>query len=258
MRATSIAAVAVAMAAGCATAPVSDAPTPTEAPVERGAPVLRLVDLTPRDGSRVDSSTVIVARVAYDIPGFDPDATYTISAVFAGPDGRLFNRGGGVVQVRSPAGIATVRHSLERLLAAGDEPPITPLTGTFFLLEAGPLPPPPDASRVDTERTVRTAVVTSPVRARTRTFFFNGAGPARSFATALPDALEQYWTYRPHKALAMAYDGSGRWAAGYSYGFASVEEAAERALEYCRISAERREIDLPCRVIALDDEPVDP
>jgi hypothetical protein len=258
MRVTGILMVIVILGAGCATAAAPGSPSQSDATEGPVLPVLRLIDITPADGSPVDSSTVIVARLAYHIPRFDPDRTYVISAVFAGTEGRMFNRGGGSVELRSPVGIATVRHSLERLWTSVLDPPVTPLTGSFFLVERDSavvdMGQPPIGPRLP----MGTRMAGGPVRARTRTFYFNGAGPARTLAVGILDVLEEYSTYRSHKALAMAYESPGRWTYGYAFGHGSVEEASERALRECGEAAERRDITAPCRLIATDEEPVDP
>ncbi len=94
-------------------------------------------------------------------------------------------------------------------------------------------------------------------RARTRTIYFNGAGPVRSFAAEPSDALEEYWTFQPHKAFAMAFDEDDRWTYGFAYGHPSGDAAAEDALERCRAAAQRRGVDAPCLLLAVDEEPAE-
>lgn len=257
MNRTLIVMLAVCAGAGCATAPGPAMSAPASV-VPAAAPVLRLIDITPRDGSPMDSASVLVAKLAYHIPDFDPDRMYVVSAVFVGAEGGTFNRGGGHAQIRSPAGIVTVRHSMERLWSGDLNRPTRPLTGTFFLLEHDPAPSVEDTLHVGDRTRIRTMTNRSTVRARSRTFFFNGSGPVRSYSAGLPDLLEEYWTYRPHKAIAVAYADSGRWTYGYGYGFQTPEGAAERALAECRSAAERRGIEAPCRLLAVDDEEREP
>jgi hypothetical protein len=183
---------------------------------------------------------------------------YVVSAVFAGAEGGTFNRGGGQAQIRSPTGIVTVRHSMERLWIGDLSRPTRPLTGAFFLLEHDPVPTVADTLQVGAQMRIRTVMNRSSVRARSRTFYFNGAGPARSLGAGLPELLEEYWTYRQHKAFAVAYDTPARWTYGYAYGYESSDRAAERALVQCRASAERRGINAPCRLLVVDDQEVEP
>jgi hypothetical protein len=140
---------------------------------------------------------------------------------------------------------------MEALWSGIPSKPTSPLTGSFFLLEHDSLPMVEDTLQVGDRMRIRTASRSS-VRARSRTFYFNGAGPARSLAAGLPDILEEYWTYRPHKALAITYDSSSRWAYGYAHGLPSRDGAVERALD-CRTAAEQRKIDSPCRIVAADE-----
>jgi hypothetical protein len=173
-------------------------------------------------------------------------------------EGALFNRRSSHAQIRSPNGIVTVQHSMETLWSGAPNTPTSPLTGIFFLLQHDSVPTVQDTLQIGDRMRVRTVTSRSSVRARSRTFYYNGAGPALSLAAGLPDLLEEYWTYRPHKALAVAYDSPSRWTYGYGYGFPTREGAVGRALEECRAAAERRRIDTPCRLIAADEQGVEP
>lgn len=216
--------------------------------------VLRLLDITPADGSRVDSSTVIMAQLAYHIPDFDPERRYVVSALFAGAGGGLSSRGSEGAEIQTPFGIVTVRLPLETLRKGPSSEPASPLTGVFFLLRRDSVHSVQDTIRLGDQMRIRTGMSRSSVQAQTRTFFYNGAGPARSLSSDLPAILDEYWTYRSHKALAVAYDSTTRWTYGYAYGFGSREHAIERALEHCRAAAARRQIVAPCRTIAADDQ----
>lgn len=243
-----IALVAVVAGLGCATAPSREVDSRSGL-----APVLRLLEISPDDGSRVDSTTVLTAKLAYHIPEYLPGSRYVVAAVFAGIQGGMFNRGGGHAEIHSPSGIVTLRHSLTSLWSAGPQRPTMPLTGTFFLLQH-------DGTSTDADTTylgnsMRVVRVTGPsaVRARSRTFYFNAGGPERSFAAGVPDLLEEYWTYRDHKALAIAQDSSS-WTYGYAWGHSSREGAIERALRECRAAAERRGLKATCQIIAVDSD----
>lgn len=216
--------------------------------------VLRLLEITPRDGTRVSSDSVLIAKLAYHIPDFDSTAIYTVSAVFAQEGGGMFNRGGGHAQLRSPTGIVTLRHSLDALLAGDPGRVANPLTGNYFLFQIDRPATTQDTFRVGDQVRIRSATVRSAVRAQSRTFHFNGAGPVRSLASDLPELLEEYWTYSQHKALAVAYDSASQWTYGYAYGFSSPDSASEHALTHCRAAAERRSLTAPCRLIAIDDQ----
>jgi hypothetical protein len=247
-----VAIVTICVLMSCARGPGAESPTPASG-APAAAPVLRLLDITPRDGARVDSGTVIMARLAYHIPDFDSDRIYTVSAVFAGVEGGMFSRGGRHGQIGSPLGIVTVRHALERLWERGANEPAMPLTGSFHLLESGSVPAAVDTLRVEGQTRIRVGRI-STVRARSRTFFFNGTGPTRSMGARFPEVMEEYWVYRLHKALAVAYETASRWTYGYASGYPSPEDAAGRALEECRAAAELREIDAPCRLVVVDDQ----
>jgi hypothetical protein len=218
------------------------------------AAVLRLIDITPRDGAHVDSGTVIVARLAYHIPDFDPNRHYSVGMVFAGAGGRMFSRGGGHSDIHSPIGVVTVRQSMEEFRSSGGPEPETPLTGTFLLFEMDPLPIAAEQQNLTDRRETMVVRRSAAVRVQSRAFYYNGTGPVRSPRRNFPEVIEAYWTYKPHKALAVAYDTQSRWTFGYSFGHASRESAAERALAECRTSAEQREISAPCRLVVVDDE----
>jgi hypothetical protein len=238
--------------AGCAPA-ASQAFAP---PAVRPA-VLRLLDITPPDGEQVDSSTELVARLAYHIPDFDPAREYVITALFAQVGGGLSSQGGEDARVRDPYGIATIRRQIEPSRGMPRTEPTTPLTGVFFLLRSDSVPSVEDTVQLGNEVRIRRAATRSSVQARSRTFYYNGAGPARTLSTDLVGIVEEYWTYRQHRALAVAYESDRRWTYGYAYGYPSPEAAVARALEECRASATRREIATLCRIISSDEKGVE-
>jgi hypothetical protein len=237
--------------AGCAPAVTQPAAAPTARPA-----VLRILDITPPIGARVDSSTVLVARLAYHIPDFDPDRSYVITGLFAQLGGQLSSRGNEGVTVGTPFGVATIRLPV----AAPREIPVgelaSPLTGVFFLLRHDSVPSIQDTVYVGDQTRIRVSGSRASVQARSHTFYYNGAGPSRTHTTDLVGILEEYWTYRNHKALAVAYESDQRWTYGYGFGYPSSEVAVERALEECRASVARRQITAPCRIVASDDEAV--
>ena len=221
--------VVVAMVAGCATTPSAESARGQDSQAEPSTPVLRILDITPTDGTAVDSSTVIEVTVAYHVPDFDPERGYRLSAMFAGEEGGMFSRGPGPALLRSPAGVVTVQQPVGVLWTGDGSRATTPLTGSVFLFEFDLEPVSADTLRQGDRMLVRSSGVNR-TRARTRTFHFNGAGPARTMGGGLPDVLEEYWTFRSHKAFALAYEAPARWTFGYSFGFGSAEDAVERAL----------------------------
>jgi len=243
--------------AGCATTPGTASAGDTGPAAVSSAPFVRLLNITPADGVQVDSTTVIELTVAYHIPDFDLDRSYRLSAMFAGADGGVFSRRQNSGQLLSPAGVVTVRQPVEALWSGGGNSPATPLTGAVFLFESHPEPLAADTVQQGERMLVRTSGV-SRVRAQTRTFHFNGAGPARNLGGGLPHLLESYWTFRSHKAFAVAFESANRWTYGYAFGFSSPDDAVERALEECRSSAERRGIDASCEVMMVDGDPAEP
>ncbi len=236
----------------CAPAARQSAPAPTPTPT---AAVLRLLDISPSDGSRVDSTTVLVARLAYVIPDHDPQRRYLVSAMFAQVDGRLSSVGSQNIPLQAPFGIVTFRGPMQSSHILAPRQPVNPLTGVFFLFRHDSIVGTSDTTRSGNEMRVRTAV-RSTVQARSRTFYFNGSGPARSLAEGLPAVLEEYWTFKSHKALAVAYDSAERWTYGYAFGHRSTDTASQRALEQCKAAAARRQVVAPCQLVAKDDEGV--
>lgn len=224
---------------------------PATAPTPQAA-VLRLLDITPRDGSRVDSSTTMVARLAYVIPDFDPERRYVVSALFAQVGGRLSSIGSQHIALQAPFGIVTVRHPIFDSASAMPSEPVRPVTGVFYLMEQGSTVA--IADTVVLGDTMRVLVASrSTVHARSRTFFYNGSGPARSLAVGLPALLEEYWTYRPRKALAIAYDSAERWTYGYATGHRSDSAAVARAMTECKTAAARRQVTAPCQLVVSSD-----
>lgn len=233
-------------------APAARPPASVLTPTSTAA-VLRLLDVSPTDGSPVDSSTVLVARLAYVIPDYDPARRYHISAMFAQVDGSLSSAGSQNVPLQNPFGIVTVRSPIQSSNRMIPRQPVSPLTGVFYLFRRDSIVGAADTTRSGNEMRVLTAVRTT-VQARTRTFYFNGSGPARSLAVGLPAVLEEYWTFKSHKALAVAYDSAARWAYGYASGHRSTDTASQSALEQCKANAARRQIVAPCQLVAKDDE----
>jgi hypothetical protein len=242
--------IAVAIAAvfaGCATTP----PAPL-APAPAAAPVLRLLEITPSIGLRVDSTTMVVARLAYHIPDYDPAAKWVIMPMFAGMDRVSMNPGITPTEIRSPAGVVTIRQPLKQLWSSQVFRPAQPLTGRFFLMRMDTSGGPTDTVHIGGRVRIR-RVASAPVRAQSRTFFYNGSGPSRSFGGPPTDVLEDYWAYRPHKAFAIAYQSAARWTYGYAFGYDSPEGAIERALQECRASAALRGVDAACHILAVND-----
>jgi hypothetical protein len=221
------------------------------------APELRLLQLTPEDGARVDATTEITAVLAYHIPHFDPDREYRVAALFAGRHGRSFNPTGDGQPLGDPTGILTIRQPLAGVISHGFQEPSPPVTGVFYLLEQERGPPQEDTVWVGELMRVRIGRGRSQARASTRTFFYNGSGPARrlTLCCSVVDLLDEYRSFRPHKAIALAQDPAGRLAYGYAFGRATPAEAADVALAHCRTWAEQREIQAECRLVAVDDAP---
>ncbi len=194
-----------------------------------------------------------MARLAYVIPDFDPERKYVVSALFAQVGGRLSSIGTKDVPLQAPFGIVTVRTPIQSANSVLPSERVDPLTGVFYLLRSGSAVAAQDTLRIGDAIGVRTGNQSS-VQTRSRTFFYNGSGPARSLAVGLPALLEEYWTYRPNKALAIAYDSASRWTYGYAYGHPSAEAAVERALEACKASAARRQIVAECQVVVSNNE----
>jgi hypothetical protein len=224
---------------------------PAAAPTPQAA-VLRLLDITPRDGSRVDSSTMMVARLAYVIPDYDPERKYVVAALFAQVGGRLSSVGNQDVPLQAPFGIVTVQRPIYSSASVMPSEPVSPVTGVFYLLEQGSTVASADTVVLGDQMRVRAASRSS-VHARSRTFFYNGSGPARSLAVGLPAVLEEYWTYRPRKALAIAYDSAERWTYGYATGHRSDSAAVQRAMTECKTAAARRQIAAPCQLVVSSD-----
>ena len=248
-------------------------PAPGDAAPVR--PVVRLLEVSPPIGSRIERDTPIHVRAAYTLP--PGDGAYHASLMFV-------TAGGGTVSTST----STSRTS---------EPPLTGPTGTIDLTaNAGDLrhelaqpltavvmligPTAQDADE-DT-RTISPAEVrerlrvivpdsaadtvkvqvrsvrrsSGPVAARSRAIFYNGAGPSSALrGPSLPfeQAIEEYRTYRAEKALALATDERGRRSWGFAFGYADAASAIERALSECRTRVTQREMDAECRIYARGD-----
>lgn len=217
-----------------------------------GPAALRLVSITPPIGARVDSSTVLVARLAYHIPDFDASRKWVITALFTQPNGSLSSRGGEEHEVTAPYGVVTIRRPLVSSRGIPGPDPASHLTGVFYLLRHDSVPTQQDTIRVGNQMRIRTSMSRSSTQARSRTFYYNGGGPTRILSADLISVLAEYASFRPHKALAVAYDSERRWTYGFGYGFPNSEAAMERALEECQAAAVRRQITAPCQLVPSD------
>ena len=230
--------------------------SPAVQPAPQRPPSLRLVAITPDVGSRVDSSTTIEATLVYEIPGFDRTRAYFVMPTFVSTTGGAFNRPPDArVRLESAAGAVRIRYPLRMLLRDGRL--ASPLTGQFFLLEGSPTPP--DTVFRDSlvggqtrQLRIRSA---GAVRARSRAFFYNGGGPAdeRRGVGSLAAALEEFFTYTTHRAIAIARDSAGAWVSGYAFAHASRDSAMARALTECRERLDRRALAAECAIAAVDD-----
>ena len=63
--------------------------------------------------------------------------------------------------------------------------------------------------------------------------------------------VEEYSSLPDTKVFALAEDGMGAVAWGYSYGAASVEEGAASALSYCAEQAKKHAVNAECQLIAI-------
>ena len=76
-----------------------------------------------------------------------------------------------------------------------------------------------------------------------------------SFEDRASESLEEYQTQATEKALAVCVE-NGRFAWGYGYGYASREEATQRALSECEERREDRGIEGTCTLYMINDERV--
>jgi hypothetical protein len=251
---------AVVLVPACGTTPGAEPPAllPTAAfEASPTAPVLRLLQLIPEDGARVDATMEITAVLAYHIPHFDPNREYRVAALFAARHGGSFNPTGDGQPIESPVGILTIRQPLAGVIGHGFNEPSPPITGVFYLLDQERGPVQEDTVWVGEFTRIRMGKGRSQARASTRTFFYNGGGPARrlTLCCSVIDLLDEYRSFRPHKAIAMAQDPAGRLAYGYAFGRSTPAEAADGALAQCRTWAEQQGIQAECRLVAVDDAP---
>lgn len=61
-----------------------------------------------------------------------------------------------------------------------------------------------------------------------------------------------------HKSLALAGERQAQFVLGYSYGMQNTAAASRAALHDCDERRRQRRIEAPCRIIAIDDEPMEP
>ena len=211
-------------------------PAPGDAAPVR--PVVRLLEVSPPIGSRIERDTPFHVRAAYTLP--PGDGAYHASLMFV-------TDGGGTVSTstsRTPERALTgPTGTIELVANAGDlrHELAQPLTAVVMLIG----PTAHDARRSS-----------GPAAARSRAIFYNGAGPSSALrGPSLPfvQAIEEYRTYRGEKALALATDERGRRSWGFAFGFADPASAIERALSECRTRVAQREMDAECRIYARGD-----
>jgi hypothetical protein len=239
----------VAAAGGCATASAgSDASSPGR---DGAGAELRILALDPPMGASVGPTTEVTATLAYHIPDYDSTKVYMLSATFAASGRRSLGSGSmSTGRVTSAAGIVTVRETLRVLDGGEDRGLAEPLTGSFHLT-AMDLSEPPDPGAAAGPTRVETVIRRVDFLARSRTFFYNGGGPARMMGDrSLLDLLETYWHLEPHRAMAVALAPDGRWTYGYASAYPDPAAAEERALRECRAGVARRDLDADCRLVA--------
>jgi hypothetical protein len=92
--------------------------------------------------------------------------------------------------------------------------------------------------------------------ARSRAIFYNGPGPTSALrGPPLPfdEAIEEYRSFRGHKAFALARNDAGRRIWGFSFGYSDADGAVARALEECENRVARAELIAACRIHAVND-----
>src|SRR5690606_22378273 len=212
-------------------------------------------------GSTIRSNTTVHVRAEYHLPrearGHQANLmimTERDELVSAGALGVLLSSPEGMVELSAMTG--ATRHTLR-----------SPLTGVI-MITASPgerlsadtitrlrdVPPEVrdrlrqlrDSAAARSDSVQVRAVVTGaavPAVARSRAIFFNGAGPAPGpVGPRLPfdEIMEEYRSYRGHKAFAIAVASSGRRLWGYSFGFSEPDSAIARALRECERRVELR------------------
>jgi len=79
------------------------------------------------------------------------------------------------------------------------------------------------------------------------------SGPG-SFEAKFPNVLDAYRDMPEHKALFLAKDTDDRWAYGYGNGYATREQAIERARKECQTSRKSYDVQSSCQPYAIDDK----
>jgi hypothetical protein len=254
------------LAAGCASAPV---------PSDRvDGPYVRLVEVEPAIGSRIDSASAIRVRAAYRVPS--GGGGYRAQLMFLTESGSTASVMGAQAQP-----LTEVEGVIELTAVPGNtrRPLAQPVTAIVMIM------PIPDVAARDTlaggvalpeelrarlrqagdtlagdstAPRVRAVSTSAPVRPlmRSRAIFYNGAGPATgALGPALPfqEVVAEYLTYRGGKALAVAQDSNGRRIWGYSFGYAQQDSADARAIDHCERAVAARSAKATCRLHARGD-----
>ncbi|HSL71058.1 MAG TPA: hypothetical protein VK864_12505 [Longimicrobiales bacterium] len=236
---------------------------PAAAPAPVRASTLRLVDFDPPLGATVDTATEVRATLAYDIPDFRSGAFWIMPA-FVNKAGRPYYRGPPPsFELNARTGVITLRVPLRDVMR--DTMHATPLTVFFQLMERSGLE---RGIRAEEPAVIRDTIIdgrrirvgralvqAARVGPTTRAIYYNGGGTVSRSASLLT-MLEEYFTFRSHKAFALAQDSVRLW--GYAYGYRTRAEAVERALQHCTSAVTRRQRTARCEIIAVDNQAVEP
>ena len=122
---------ALLVVSGCATGAARPSDPPATAEV-------RLISMSPANGSEISNATVIVAELEYTIHNFKPGVHYYVAPLFASTKGagttfNMLDRIADAPQVSQPRGTVSVRYSVAREIESKDLQ--RPVTLWFYVME---------------------------------------------------------------------------------------------------------------------------
>ena len=131
MTRTTVILLALLVASGCATGAARPSDPPATAEV-------RVISMSPANGSEISNATVIVAELEYQIQNFKPSVHYYVAPLFASAKGEgttfnMLDRLADAPQISQPTGTVSIRYSVARELGSKDLQ--RPVTLWFYVME---------------------------------------------------------------------------------------------------------------------------
>jgi len=122
---------ALLVTSGCATGAAGPSDPPAKAEV-------RLLSMSPPNGSDISNDTVLLAEIEYSIENFNPGVHYYVAPLFASTKGsgttfNMLDRIADAPKISQPTGTLTVRYPISRELKSNNLQ--RPVTLWFYVME---------------------------------------------------------------------------------------------------------------------------